>query len=170
MFMTNDTKTSWNMQKSGYELVEKLSFEDKAIKKFVPTLKEIGIHPYRWVRLTVPEGFIYKPHRMPMAPGLKLLLDVDFARKAYTTYDYLTWKLRCYNKGCLKSNIVPPSKVSTEAEHAINELFLMMIDSETAKYPISKAKRKLIGIMIKHLNGTTLRHRSGDDQRVADED
>jgi hypothetical protein len=164
MFMTDDTRTSWNMQKSGYELVEKLSFEDKAIKKFVPTLKEIGVHPYRWVRLTVPEGFIYKPHRMPMAPGLKMLLDIDFARKAYTTYDYLAWKLRCYNK----ANKV--SEVSTEAEQAINELFLIMIDSETAKYPISGAKRKLIGAMIKHFNGSALKTRSGDDQRVADED
>ena len=164
MFMTDDTRTSWNMQKSGYELVEKLSFEDKAIKKFVPTLKEIGVHPYRWVRLTVPEGFIYKPDRMPMAPGLKLLLDVDFARKAYTTYDYLAWKLRCYNKAD-KVN-----EVSNEAEQAINELFLMMIDSETAKYPISAVKRRLIGVMIKHFNGSALKPRSGDDQRVADED
>lgn len=164
MFMTDDTKTSWNMQRNGYELTEKLSFEDKAIKKFVPTLKEIGVHPYRWVRLTVPEGFIYKPDRMPMAPGLKLLLDVDFARKAYTTYDYLAWKLRCYNK----ANKV--NEVSNETEQAINELFLMMIDSETAKYPISAVKRRLIGAMIKHFNGSALKPRSGDDQRVADED
>jgi len=169
MFMTDDTKTSWNMQKNGYELTEKLSFEDKAIKKFVPTLKEIGVHPYRWVRLTVPEGFIYKPDRMPMAPGLKMLLDIDFARKAYTTYDYLAWKLRCYNKGCITSNIVPPNKVSTEAEQAINELFLIMVDSETAKYPISTVKRKLVGIMIKNLNGRALKPRSGDDERVVDE-
>jgi len=45
----------------------------------------------------------------------------------------------------------------------------MMIDSETAKYPISAVKRRLIGYMVKHFNGSALKPRSGDDQRVADE-
>jgi hypothetical protein len=161
MFMTEDTKTSWNTFKVGYELTEKLSFEDKAIKKFVPVLKEIGVHPYRWVRLTVPEGFIYKPYYMPMAPGLKQLLDIDFARKAYVTYDYLAWKLRCYNK------VNKVNEISKEAEEAINELFLMMIDSETVKYPIPKWKRYLIERLIKNLNGGALKHRDGDNDRMA---
>jgi hypothetical protein len=161
MFMTEDTKTSWNTFKVGYELTEKLSFEDKAIKKFVPVLKEIGVHPYRWVRLTVPEGFIYKTYCMPMAPGLKQLLDIDFARKAYVTYDYLAWKLRCYNK------VNKVNEISKEAEEAINELFLMMIDSETVKYPIPKWKRYLIERLIKNLNGGALKHRDGDNDRMA---
>ena len=163
MFMTEDTKTSWNTPKVGYELTEKLSFEDKAVKKFVPVLKEIGVHPYRWVRLTVPEGFIYKPYCMPMAPGLKQLLDIDFARKAYVTYEYLAWKLRCYNK------VNKVNEISKEAEEAINELFLMMVDSETVKYPISKWKRYLIERLIKNLNGVALKPRSEDDKRVANE-
>jgi len=186
MFMTEDTKTSWNTFKVGYELTEKLSFEDKAIKKFVPVLKEIGVHPYRWVRLTVPEGFIYKSYYMPMAPGLKQLLDIDFAEKSYVTYDYLAWKLRCFNNdiisGDVKAKMLPYSKTAQEAEEAINELFLMMIDSETAKYPISKWKRYLIERLIKNLNrpdgrtvraivgcrhGGALKLRDGDNDRMA---
>lgn len=186
MFMTEDTKTSWNTSKVGYELTEKLSFEDKAIKKFVPVLKEIGVHPYRWVRLTVPEGFIYKSYYMPMAPGLKQLLDIDFAEKSYVTYDYLAWKLRCFNNdiisGDVKAKMLSYSKTAQEAEEAINELFLMMIDSETAKYPIPKWKRYLIERLIKNLNrpdgrtvraivgcrhGGALKLRDGDNDRMA---
>jgi len=164
MFMSADTKTVWNMKKSGYELIEKLSFEDIAIKQFVPVLKEIGVHPYRWVRLTVPQGFVYKSHTVQTAPGLKLLLDFEFARKSYTTYDYLAWKLRCYK------NRLPNSKndvTVNEAEIIINELFLMMLDSETANNPISKSKRCVIGFMIMHLNGSALNFRPGDT-RMAD--
>jgi hypothetical protein len=105
---------------------------------------------------------------MPMAPGLKQLLDIDFARKAYVTYDYLAWKLRCYNEFCIfPIKGLTSSKVSTEAEQAINELFLIMIDSETAKYPIPKWKRYLIERLIKNLNGGALKHRDGDNDRMA---
>ena len=39
----------------------------------------------------------------------------------------------------------------------------MMIDSETAKYPIPKWKRYLIERLIKNLNGVALKPRSEDD-------
>ena len=162
MFMSADTKTAWNMKESGYQLVEKLSFEDNAIKQFVPTLKEIGVHPYRWVRLTVPVGFIYKSRSVQMAAGLKLLLDFDFAKRSYITYDYLAWKLRCYKNTTSKS-----VETVNEAESIINEMFLMMLDSETTNYPIPKWKRYVIGVMIKHLNSSALNFRSGDI-RMAD--
>ena len=42
-----------------------------------------------------------------------------------------------------------------------------MIDSETAKYPIPKWKRYLIERLIKNLNGGALKHRDGDNDRMA---
>ena len=160
MFLSDEVKLS----KSGYDLLDKLSYEDTDMKDYVPILKVIGIHPYRWVRITVPIGFIFKPRLLELPPFFNYLVDSDRARKSFVMYDYMTWKLRCYkldNRVCDNDNTV------RQAKKIIDDLFLDMITKETAKYPLDGWKWFLIKVLVTNFNGSVLNNRSNERNRIA---
>jgi hypothetical protein len=164
MFLSNEVKMSYNVDKLGYELNEKLSYESKSLKPDVPTLKEIGIHPYRWIRLTVPEGFIYKPESMSLSFILNNLIDSDTYRKSFLVYDYLNWKIRVYKH---EKHVYNNDSSVKSVKQVADNLFLDMIEIESSKYPISSWKWKLIKFFVRNFNAGMLIPRADDMKRIS---
>jgi len=164
MFLSDEVKLTYNNEKSGYELLDKLSYEDVDMKEDVPTLKDIGIHPYRWVRMTVPIGFIFKPSKLELPPFFNYLVDSDRARKSFVMYDYMTWKLRCYK---LDNRVYDNDNTVIEAKKIIDNLFLDMLARETSKYPLADWKWFLIKFLVKNFNSSVLNNRANERDRIA---
>ena len=163
MFLSNEIKISYNVDKSGYQLTEKLSYETPSLKVDVPTLKEVGIHPYRWSRLTVPSGFIYKPESMRLSFILRNLIDSDTYSKSYLMYDYINWKIRVYKHD---NHMYNSDSSIKNAKKLADKLFLDMIKIESSKYPISFWKWYLIKFFVRNFNGCMLITQQDDMTRI----
>jgi len=161
MFLSDKASTSYNMSIDGYVLGEKLSFEDKALKPVVPILKDVDVHPYRWVRLTVPEGFVYKPNKLSMPPGFGWFVDYLSIEKSLLMYDYLTWKIRSYKSDKKVSNEDP---TVSKAKDVADTLFLDMLSKEGN---VGGWKLAVVKFLVKNSN-SVLSPRDDDKTRMAD--
>jgi len=161
MFLSDKASTSYNMSIDGYVLGEKLSFEDKALKPVVPILKDVDVHPYRWMRLTVPEGFVYKPNKLSMPPGFGWFVDYLSIEKSLLMYDYLTWKIRSYKSDKKVSNEDP---TVSKAKDVADTLFLDMLSKES---DVGGWKLAVVKFLVKNSN-SVLSPRDDDKTRMAD--
>jgi len=161
MFLSDKASTSYNMSIDGYVLGEKLSFEDKALKPVVPILKDVDVHPYRWIRLTVPEGFVYKPNKLSMPPGFGWFVDYLSIEKSLLMYDYLTWKIRSYKSDKKVSNEDP---TVSKAKDVADTLFLDMLSKEGN---VGGWKLAVVKFLVKNSN-SVLSPRDDDKTRMAD--
>jgi len=161
MFLSDKASTSYNMSIDGYVLGEKLSFEDKALKPVVPILKDVDVHPYRWMRLTVPEGFVYKPNKLSMPPGFGWFVDYLSIEKSLLMYDYLTWKIRSYKSDKKVSNEDP---TVSKAKDVADTLFLDMLSKEGN---VGGWKLAVVKFLVKNSN-SVLSPRDDDKTRMAD--
>jgi len=161
MFLSDKASTSYNMSIDGYVLGEKLSFEDKALKPVVPILKDVDVHPYRWMRLTVPEGFVYKPNKLSMPPGFGWFVDYLSIEKSLLMYDYLTWKIRSYKSDKKVSNEDP---TVSKAKDVADTLFLDMLSKEGN---VDGWKLAVVKFLVKNSN-SVLSPRDDDKTRMAD--
>jgi len=162
MFLSDKASTSYNMSIDGYVLGEKLSFEDKALKPVVPILKDVDVHPYRWMRLTVPEGFVYKPNKLSMPPGFGWFVDYLSIEKSLLMYDYLTWKIRSYKSDKKVSNEDP---TVSKAKDVADTLFLDMLSKES---DVGGWKLAVVKFLVKNFNNSVLSVRDDDKTRMAD--
>ena len=162
MFLSDKANIAYNMSIDGYVLNEKLSFEDKAMKPVVPILKDVDVHPYRWARLTVPVGFVYKPNKMSMPPGFGWIVDYLSVEKSLIIYDYLTWKLRSYK---MKLNLDNENETIKKTKKIVDTLFLDMLSKESG---LSGWKLSVIKFLINNFSNSALSLRNDDDARMAD--
>jgi hypothetical protein len=162
MFLSDKANIAYNMSIDGYVLNEKLSFEDKAMKPVVPILKDVDVHPYRWARLTVPVGFLYKPNKMSMPPGLGWFVHYLSIEKSLIMYDYLTWKIRSYK---MNMNVRDEDETVSKAKQVADTLFLDMLSKESG---LSGWKLSVTKFLMKNFSNSVLSLRDDDKTRMAD--
>lgn len=162
MFLSDKVSMPYNMSIDGYVLGEKLSFEDKALKPVVPILKDVDVHPYRWVRLTVPEGFVCKINQLSMPPGFSWFVDYFSIQKSLVMYDYLTWKIRSY-----KSNkkVLDDDPTVSKAKEVADTLFVDMLSKEGN---VDGWKLAVVKFLVKNFNNSVLSIRDDEAKRMVD--
>lgn len=162
MFLSEKVGMSYDIDKDGYVVSEKLSFEDAALKQVVPMLKEIDVHPYRWTRITVPVNFIHKPLKLRMPPGFGWLVNYMEIEKSFLMYDYLTWKLRSYK---MKLNLDNENETIKKTKKIIDVLFLEMLSKETS---MPGWKWFLVRFLVLEFSHCVLAVRDDESKRMVD--
>jgi len=164
MFLSDKVEMSpaYDLSKQGYVLSDKLSFEDKALKQVVPILKDVDVHPYRWVRLTVPVGFIHNPFKLSMPPGFSFFVDKFSIEKSLVVYDYLTWKIRSYKSNM---NVRDDDPTVSKAKEVADTLFVDMLSKEGN---VDGWKLAAVKFLVKNFNNSVLSVRDDEAKRMAD--